>query len=51
MDLFDYKTADLSMENVDFKVDMMSMLFDDESFDFFICSHVLEHVDSDDLGH
>ena len=48
IDLFDYKTADLSMENVGFKVNMMSMLFDDESFNFFICSHVLEHVDSDD---
>lgn len=45
---FDYKTADLMMDAVDFKVDMMNMPFDDESFDFFICSHVLEHVDSDD---
>ena len=45
---FDYKTADLLMDDVDFKVDMMDMPFDDESFDFFICSHVLEHVDSDD---
>lgn len=47
-DLFDYKTADLLMDDVDYKVDMMDMPFDDESFDFFICSHVLEHVDSDD---
>lgn len=46
--LLDYKTADLQMENVDYKVDMMDMPFDDESFDFFICSHVLEHVESDD---
>jgi SAM-dependent methyltransferase len=46
--LFNYKTADLLMEDVDYKVDMMDMPFDDESFDFFICSHVLEHVDSDD---
>lgn len=45
---FDYKTADLMMDGVDYKVDMMDMPFDDESFDFFICSHVLEHVDSDD---
>ncbi len=45
---FDYKTADLLMEDVDYKVDMMNMPFDDESFDFFICSHVLEHVESDD---
>jgi SAM-dependent methyltransferase len=45
---FDYKTADLQMDDVNYKVDMMDMLFDNESFDFFICSHVLEHVDSDD---
>jgi len=48
IDLFDYKTADLLMDHVDFKVDMMDMPFDNEGFDFFICSHVLEHVDSDD---
>ncbi|MGZ8173669.1 MULTISPECIES: sulfotransferase [Methylobacter] len=46
--VFDYKTADLLMDDVNYKVDMMDMPFDDESFDFFICSHVLEHVDSDD---
>lgn len=48
LDFFDYKTADLLMDDVDYKVDMMDMSFEDESFDFFICSHVLEHVDSDD---
>jgi SAM-dependent methyltransferase len=47
-ELFDYKTADLLMDKVDYKVDMMEMPFEDESFDFFICSHVLEHVESDD---
>jgi SAM-dependent methyltransferase len=45
---FDYKTADLLMGDVDYKVDMMDMPFDADSFDFFICSHVLEHVESDD---
>lgn len=48
LDFFDYKTADLLMEHVDYKVDMMNMPFENESFNFFICSHVLEHVDSDD---
>jgi SAM-dependent methyltransferase len=48
LDFFNYKTADLLMGDVDYKVDMMDMPFDDESFDFFICSHVLEHVESDD---
>lgn len=42
-----YKTADLLMDHADYKVDMMDMPFQDESFDFFICSHVLEHVESD----
>lgn len=48
LDFFDHKTADLVMDGVDYKVDMMDMPFDDECFDFSICSHVLEHVDSDD---
>jgi len=46
--LFHYETADLLMEGVDYKVDMMEMPFEDESFDFFVCSHVLEHIESDD---
>src|SRR6185369_2670280 len=46
--LFEYLTADLLMEDVDHKVDMMNMPFVAGSFDFFICSHVLEHVESDD---
>ena len=43
-----YHTADLMMEGCDYKADMMDMPFEDESYDFFICSHVLEHVKSDD---
>lgn len=45
---FDYKTADLLSNNVDYKVDIMDMPFDDKYFDFFLCSHVLEHVENDD---
>lgn len=44
---FDYATADLSMQGVDHRVDLMDVPFDDGAFDFFICSHVLEHVADD----
>jgi SAM-dependent methyltransferase len=43
-----YHMADLMMEGCDYKVDMMNMPFEADSYDFFICSHVLEHVESDD---
>ncbi|WP_191832906.1 class I SAM-dependent methyltransferase [Pseudomonas fluorescens] len=43
----EYQTADLMMENVDHKVDLMNLPFVAETYDFFICSHVLEHVDDD----
>jgi len=43
-----YVTADLFMENVDVKTDIEDMkIFDTGSFDFAICSHVMEHVPSD----
>ena len=43
-----YKTGDLMMENVDYKLDIMNMYqIADNSIDFFICSHVLEHVRDD----
>lgn len=45
---FEFETADLQMDGVDYKVNMMNLPFVDESYDFFICSHVLEHVESDD---
>lgn len=46
--LADYKTGDLYMENVDYKLDIMDMYqIPDGSIDFFICSHVLEHVRDD----
>ncbi|MCA1614783.1 MAG: class I SAM-dependent methyltransferase [Acidobacteria bacterium] len=43
-----YRTADLLMEGVDDRVDITEMnVYGDGSVDFFICSHVLEHVPDD----
>nr|BFD66484.1 class I SAM-dependent methyltransferase [Bdellovibrio sp. HAGR004] len=42
-----YETADLMMEDVSHRVDLMKLPFGENSYDFFICSHVLEHVDDD----
>lgn len=45
---FTYRTADLSMEDVDDKVDITDMdIYESKYFDFFICSHMLEHVPDD----
>lgn len=44
----DYHTVDFSMENVDFNVDITNLPFADSLYDFFICSHILEHVGNDD---
>lgn len=43
-----YRSMDLMMENVDDKLDITEMnIYADEQFDFFICSHVLEHIPND----
>jgi predicted SAM-dependent methyltransferase len=43
-----YRTADLLADNVDDKVDITELhLYQDDEFDFFMCSHVLEHVEDD----
>lgn len=43
-----YTSADLIMNSVDDCVDITQMeIYADEIFDFFICSHVLEHVQDD----
>jgi dTDP-4-amino-4,6-dideoxygalactose transaminase len=43
-----YRTADRFMKNVDDRVDITSMqCYAEASFDGFICSHVLEHVEDD----
>jgi SAM-dependent methyltransferase len=48
LNFFDYASADLLMPDADHHVDITNMPFANEQFDFFICSHVLEHVNSDD---
>jgi SAM-dependent methyltransferase len=45
-----YVTADLFMPGVDYAADLMNLPFNDESFDFFICNHVLEHVPNDRIA-
>lgn len=42
-----YRTADLFMEGVDDRIDISAMNYRDASVDFFICSHILEHVPDD----
>ena len=44
----EYRTGDLFMEGVDYRLDVMDMRpIGDGSLDFFVCSHVLEHVADD----
>ncbi|WP_208646982.1 class I SAM-dependent methyltransferase [Buttiauxella warmboldiae] len=43
----EYKTADIEMEGVDFKVDIQDLPFADQQFDFIFASHVLEHIQDD----
>ncbi len=46
--LANYRSADLYMEGVDDIIDIKDMkIYPDESVDFLICSHVLEHIDDD----
>lgn len=42
-----YRTADLHPQNADFALNIEDIALPDESVDFIICSHVLEHVDPD----
>ena len=42
-----YRTADAYMSGVDDVVDIRALPYQDNSFDWVICSHVLEHVDDD----
>ena len=43
-----YRSADLYMKHVDDIVDITNLtIYQDESFDIFICSHILEHIEND----
>lgn len=47
-DDLEHRTADLMMAGVDDVVDITDMrMYADRTFDFFICSHILEHVPDD----
>ena len=46
-DTIDYTTADLDSPLADIKMDIHSMPFEDNTFDFVLCNHVLEHVEND----
>ncbi|MFB3881397.1 MAG: methyltransferase domain-containing protein [Armatimonadota bacterium] len=44
----EYKTADLYDPGVDYQVDIQELPFEDSSWSYIICSHVLEHVPDDE---
>lgn len=43
----EYITVDLSSPIVDIKANILSLPFEDESFDVIFCNHVLEHIEDD----
>lgn len=45
--ILNYRSADLFMNNVDDKVDIQDLPYQNDSIDFFNCSHILEHVFDD----
>lgn len=43
----DVLTTDLMMDDIDINADITRLPFDDGTFDWIICSHVLEHIPDD----
>ncbi|MEM7185240.1 MAG: class I SAM-dependent methyltransferase [Bacteroidota bacterium] len=43
----DYTTTDLNSPIADVKADICDLPFDDNTYDFIICNHVLEHIPDD----
>jgi len=43
----DYTTTDLNSPLADVKADICNLPFEDNSFDFILCNHVLEHIPND----
>ena len=43
----DYATTDLNSPIADVKADICNLPFEDNSYDFIICNHVLEHITDD----
>lgn len=47
MSNLDYVTTDLSSPLAEVKADICNLPFDQNSFDFILCNHVLEHINDD----
>ncbi len=43
----DYTSVDLARPNATHRMDVTALEFDDDSFDWIVCYHVLEHVEDD----